>query len=195
MMQTPVQIASRGFTLPPWWRERILDKAEKLGEFHHRITACRVVVEEPPRHKRKGRPYTVRIDLELPRAFIVVDREPAPTLDEAVERAFDAAGRRLQDLARRLNHDVKHHERAPVGRVAALFPDGGYGFLETEDGREIYFHRNSVLGGGFSRLTPGSSVRFAEEKGEKGPQASTVSVVTLAPRPERRRRRRAAAGV
>ena len=36
------------------------------------------------------------------------------------------------------------------------------------------FHRNSVLDGGFSRLTVGARVAFAEEMGENGPQASTV---------------------
>ena len=46
----------------------------------------------------------------------------------------------------------------------------------TGDGREIYFHRNSVLNGRFDRLERGAKVRFIEEMGEKGPQASTVVV-------------------
>jgi cold shock CspA family protein len=45
------------------------------------------------------------------------------------------------------------------------------------DGREIYFHRNAVLAGHFDRLRIGSQVRFAEEAGEKGPQASSVRLV------------------
>jgi cold shock CspA family protein len=61
--------------------------------------------------------------------------------------------------------------------VSKLFPDEGYGFLETPDGREVYFHRNSVLGADFDRLSIGTEVRFAEEEGEKGLQASTVTVV------------------
>jgi cold shock CspA family protein len=50
----------------------------------------------------------------------------------------------------------------------------GYGFLETVDGYEIYFHRNSVLDHAFDELSIGSQVSFVAEKGEKGPQASTV---------------------
>jgi cold shock CspA family protein len=65
----------------------------------------------------------------------------------------------------------------PRGRVIRLFREEGYGFLETPDGREIYFHRNSVLHPGFDRLEIGTEVRFAEEEGEKGPQASTVAIV------------------
>ncbi len=54
--------------------------------------------------------------------------------------------------------------------------DGGFGFIETPDGREIYFHRNSVLNDGFPRLDVGTRVTFAEEMGEKGPQATTVHI-------------------
>ena len=51
------------------------------------------------------------------------------------------------------------------------------GFIETADGREIYFHRNSVLNDAFSRLAPGTRVAFSEEMGEKGPQASSVKLL------------------
>jgi cold shock CspA family protein len=40
--------------------------------------------------------------------------------------------------------------------------------------RRIYFHRNSVIDGGFDRLAVGAHVAFTEEEGDKGPQASTV---------------------
>jgi cold shock CspA family protein len=56
-------------------------------------------------------------------------------------------------------------------------PEWGYGFLETPDGRELYFHEHSVLDGGFPELEVGSEVRFIEEPGEKGPQATTVTPV------------------
>jgi cold shock CspA family protein len=69
---------------------------------------------------------------------------------------------------------VKAHELTPHARVTKLFPEENYGFLETPDGIEVYFHRNSVLGGGFDRLQIGMEVSFVEEEGEKGPQASTV---------------------
>ncbi len=52
-----------------------------------------------------------------------------------------------------------------------------FGFLESADGREVYFHRNSVLDGAFARLQVGSRVSFAEEAGDKGPQASTVHLL------------------
>ena len=48
------------------------------------------------------------------------------------------------------------------------------GFLETADGRAVYFDRSSVVDGGFGALDVGAPVRFTEEAGEKGPQATTV---------------------
>jgi len=97
-------------------------------------------------------------------------------LRQAINDAFRAAGRRLEDYARRRRGDVKTHEELPVARVTRLFTDKGYGFLTAADGREIYFHRDAVLNGGFARLKVGTSVTFAEEAGEKGPQASTVRI-------------------
>jgi len=54
---------------------------------------------------------------------------------------------------------------------------GEFGFLEAADGHEVYFHRNSVLDGAYNRLAVGTHVAFAEEMGEKGPQASTVKLL------------------
>ena len=51
------------------------------------------------------------------------------------------------------------------------------GFIETADGREIYFHRNAVLDGAYRRLRGGSEVRFVEVEGAKGAQASTVRLI------------------
>lgn len=95
----------------------------------------------------------------------------------AIRDAFDAARRKLQDYARRERGVVKVHEGSPHGRVSKVFPEEGFGFLETHDGREIYFHEHSVLESGFAGLKVGTEVHFVEEAGEKGPQASTVMPV------------------
>ena len=83
----------------------------------------------------------------------------------------------MADPPSRQRGDVKHHEEPTHARISALFPDKGYGFLTTQDGREIYFHEHSVLNRKFKQLEIGMEVRFAEEMGEKGPQASSVTVV------------------
>ena len=75
-----------------------------------------------------------------------------------------------------MRRDTKAHAEQPLAKVAGIDRTGGFGFLETADGREVYFHRNSVLDGGFDKLDAGQRVVFVEEEGEKGPQASTVRI-------------------
>ena len=71
---------------------------------------------------------------------------------------------------------MKYHEELPHAVISNLFPDNGYGFLTTPDGMEVYFHANSVLNKDFAGLKVGMKVRFVREKGDKGPQASSVTV-------------------
>jgi cold shock CspA family protein len=97
-------------------------------------------------------------------------------LHQAIHNAFKAAGRRLQDYARRQRGDTKKLKPLPVAKVTQLFPEKGHGFLITPEGREIYFHKDSVLNRAFTRLKVGTAVTFAEEQGDKGPQASTVRI-------------------
>jgi cold shock CspA family protein len=95
----------------------------------------------------------------------------------ALDDAFKRARRRLQDQVRRLQGYVKHHQGQTVGTVVRISPTRNFGFLQTSAGRELYFHRNSVLNDKFSRLSPGTRVTFVEEMGDKGPQASTVKLL------------------
>ncbi|MCC6347025.1 MAG: HPF/RaiA family ribosome-associated protein [Nitrospirales bacterium] len=172
-----LQITARTVELDDWLKEEITRRAAKLESAYQRIIHCRVVVEVPHRHKRDGVLYNIRIDLHVPGAVLMVEREPNEDLTAAMRDAFDAARRKLEDYSRQQRGDVKRRAEAPHARVSALFPEDGYGFLTTSEGSEMYFHENSVLNGDFKRLRIGAEVRFAEEEGEKGPQASTVALV------------------
>jgi len=200
-MQSPLQITFRNITPSATIEEWIRDEADKLDSFYNRVMGCRVAIEVPHRHHRKGSPYHIRIDLTVPGEEIVVKREPSlshrarqlgetgikkhlevktphKNLRLAINDAFRAAGRRLQDYARRQRGDVKSHPPLQVARVGKILQDEGYGFLTSDDGRGIYFHKNSVLNRAFSRLKVGTRVSFIEEPGEKGPQASTVRIIS-----------------
>jgi len=120
----------------------------------------------------------IRIDITVPGSEVVAGRDNG--LNHAHEDfyvaicdAFNTARRQLEDQLRRTQRKVKNHETPPHGRVIEYFPEEGYGKIQTPDGREIYFHENSVLNGGFRPLNIGSEVRFVEGQGEMGPQAST----------------------
>lgn len=171
------QITSRGIELSKLQKEEIRGKIERLGKYYERIMRCRVVVEAPHRHKHEGRQFRVCIEMRVPGEDIIVKRQLNEDLDIALRDAFDAARREIEDYVRRQRGAVKYHEEPPQGRITSLFLDKGYGFLTTLDGREIYFHKNSVINRDFSQLKTGMRVRFAEEEGDKGPQASSVTII------------------
>lgn len=209
-MSFPVQVTYRNVPASPAIEDWVRKQAEKLETFHPRIVRCRVVIDLAHRHLRRGNRFLVKVLLSVPGAQLTarnlaapVDPEklleagrkvkryeiavPQKELRQAIADAFHSAGRQLQDMVRLQRGKVKTHEGV-VAQVVEVFPSQGYGFLETAEGRRVYFHRNSVLHDAFADLTRGAIVRFAEEKGEKGPQATTVQM--LRPSQQRRRSRR-----
>jgi len=176
MARIPLQITSRNFEPTGEIESYIQQKAEKLDKFHRDLMSCRVLLEVPHRNRNSGLVYNARIDMVLPGREIVIRREAHEDLHRAVNLAFDAALKRVQAYARRKRGEVKRHEEPPRGRVASLFPEQGYGFITALDGRDVYFHRNSVLNENFETLGIGTEVVFNEEEGLRGPQASSVRI-------------------
>ena len=182
-MQTPLQVDFQGVPKTSQVKDAIEKHVAQLEQRYGRITSCRVALRAPGAHHQNGGLYEVTIQLALPNGREVNVGRTAPAderhadLTFAINDAFKRARRRLQDNVRRLQGVVKQHDGPPTATVVRLDPSGDFGFLETGDGREIYFHRNSVLDAGFSHLTVGARVSFVEEAGEKGPQASTVKVL------------------
>ena len=52
----------------------------------------------------------------------------------------------------------------------------GYGFIEQEDGPDIFVHHSGINAAGFKTLNEGEQVRFDIEQGEKGTRAVNVTV-------------------
>ena len=196
-MKLPLQISFRNMKPSEAVEARVREEVAKLETFYAGIMHCRIVVELPHKHHRKGDLYHIRIDITVPGAELVVKREPSlhaslrksdaekqlksyeahaahTDVFVVIRDVFKEARRQLQDYARRIRGQTKTHLPQPSGRVSRLFPEEGYGFLRASDGTEIYFHKNSVLHDEFNRLTIGTWVAFNEEMGEKGVQASTV---------------------
>lgn len=198
-MLLPVQVTFRNVPEEPRLREYVEKEALKLERFYNRISSCRVMLERPQKAP-SSKLYHVRIDLGLPGGELVVKHTPSlhgELVDtkhpesrreaenvllhknprRAIHEAFQEMGRRLQDYARRQEGAVKSDQPMEEGIVKDIFPDAGYGYLEGQDGRAVYFNQASVLGGRFGRLRIGTRAAFAEEMGEKGPQASTVRII------------------
>lgn len=174
-MQVPLEISTRLVELTPALEDDLRKRAAKLERYYDRITSCRIAVERPSNHHNEGGPYRVRLDITVPGSELVANKE-AEDLNTAIRDAFQAAERQVEAFSQRRRGDVKTPVGPPTGRIVRIFQEDGFGFIGDSDGREIYFHRNSVLEG-FESLQVGSEVRFAEEQGIEGPQASTVSLV------------------
>lgn len=176
----PVRIVWHHVEPSPTVESRIHQQAERLARLCPEALDCLVTVDAPPRHHHHGGLWGVRIDLSVPHGEVLVGGgdhaldHRFEDLHVAVDAAFRALRRRYQDWQRVRRHDVKVHAEPALATVARISKARRHGFLETPDGREIYFHANAVLGSGFRALRPGSRVRFVEEPGEQGPQASTV---------------------
>src|SRR5574340_594469 len=108
-MDLPLQITWRGIAHSEALDAAIREKAAKLQQFHDGLMRCKVVVELPSRHKQQGRHFTVRVELKLPASDIAVVREHDEDVHVALRDAFDAARRKLRDLAHEQRGEVKTH--------------------------------------------------------------------------------------
>jgi ribosomal subunit interface protein len=181
-MQIQPQITFRHMDPSPALEAKIRQRIDELELHHTHLTSCRAVIELDHRHHHQGNLYHVRVDLTLPGHELFAGREsPKRQAYEdayvAVRDVFDSLQRQLEELGRRQRHEVKHHQIPLHGRITDLVPDEDYGRIASADGRDIYFHRNSLIGCDYRKLAIGMEVRFAEEMGDEGPQASSVSLI------------------
>ena len=125
-MTRPVHITFRNMGVSPALEQEIRSRAAWLETFYPGIVGCRVLLEIPHRHRKRGRPLHVRIELSLPGEDVIVNHEPtlhstarpgprkSEELDDrhkealvVLHEAFDVARRRVEDVARRQRGDVK----------------------------------------------------------------------------------------
>ena len=149
-MTLPLQITFRNMKHSSEVEDWIRAEADKLETYYHRIVGCRVAIEVPHRHHKKGKPLHIRIDLTLPGKEIVIKREPVamrrtPVNGEAaatspattksphadlelvIHDAFKSAARRVQDFARRQRGEVKRHQ-AVLAKAETLPASSDSGF-------------------------------------------------------------------
>lgn len=66
----------------------------------------------------------------------------------------------------------------PTGTIKKLVADKGFGFIKTQDGKDIFFHHSVVADHGFDNLAEGQQVEFTIDQGSdrgKGPRAGSVT--------------------
>jgi ribosome-associated translation inhibitor RaiA len=101
-MHEHLQITFRGMSPSPAVEALIEQRVERLAHASALVRRCHVVLELPHRHQKKGRQFSVRLDITTPLGEVVVTRAPEDAslhqpLQTLVRDAFDAAARQLED--------------------------------------------------------------------------------------------------
>lgn len=69
---------------------------------------------------------------------------------------------------------LQEEEKNMQGKVKWFNESKGFGFIEAEDGKDVFVHFSAIQGDGFKTLNEGENVEFDLEQGQKGPAAANV---------------------
>ena len=180
-MERPLEIVFHNMPPSAEIERLVREKVGKLEKFYPRLVGCRVAVESPHKQHKTGNVPEVHIELQVPGQTLVVRHErgarlrrASPNARSSVRDAFDAAKANLQDYKRKQAREVKPRPAPLQARISEVFAERDYGFITTAEGKELYFHRNSVMDGPFKELKRGDTVHFVEAAGDTGPTAAKV---------------------
>jgi cold shock CspA family protein len=181
-MHVPVEIFFKDVKKTDEIMEIINRRIARLEKICSYINSCRIAVEKPQFVPECGSTYRFRIDITIPHGHEIIAERRADKgslhdpLSIVIGKTFDIAERKIKKLVNQQHRQTKKHE-AQLGVISKIMKDEGYGFLITiDDSREIYFHKNSVLRSNFDKLVVGTIVRYVDEEGLEGPQATTVDM-------------------
>ena len=145
-----------------------------LSEGHTDLIDVRITARSSAHHKHGDK--EIRITCEARGKEIVATRS-RPDAGQALIEVLDAFEREVRRLReRRIDRRNQRPAEPPyLGIVDRIFPDKGYGFVLTDGGEQVYFHRNAVRGAlEFDGLAEGARVSLNLEAGDDGPQATVV---------------------
>jgi len=182
-MQVPPEIAFRGLEPTDSLKDLILEGIEKLEKVYPNLISCRTVVADDTPGRHSGQTYRVRLELGIPNHTVIVDKSDPDSIEhkdvgQAIREAFSIARKRLLEMKERQRGEENIQELPPHGRITRLLMDDTgvrYGFLESQEGRQIYFHEEALVDVDYDDLEVGDEVRYAAAEGDEGPQASTVA--------------------
>jgi cold shock CspA family protein/ribosome-associated translation inhibitor RaiA len=149
-------------------------RLELLAEGHDDLIDLRITGRKTRHHLHGG--HEVRITCQARGSEIVAART-RPDLGLALNEALDAFEREVHRLRGKRRDLSRSQPPQPpyLGIVDRIFREEGFGFILTDDGEQVYFHRNAVKEGlDFDRLEEADRVGLNVEPGREGPQATTV---------------------
>jgi cold shock CspA family protein/ribosome-associated translation inhibitor RaiA len=146
----------------------------RLTEGHSDLIDLRITGRQTGHHRHGDQ--EVRITCQA-RGRELVAARTRPDLGLALDEVLDAFEREVHRLREKRRDLSRKPEPEPphLGIVDRIFRRDGYGFILTDSGEQVYFHRNAVKEGlDFDRLQEADRVALNVEAGNKGPQATAV---------------------
>jgi cold shock CspA family protein/ribosome-associated translation inhibitor RaiA len=144
------------------------------------LVDVRITAQKTEHHRHGGQEVSIVCEARGKR---IVASRTRPDAGLALNEALDAFEREVRRLRGRRNGKRAERPASPpeLGIVDEVRRDDGFGFILTDAGERVYFHRNAVHGGlDFERLETGQRVGLNFEGGRQGPQATVV----VAPPPD-----------
>lgn len=158
--------------LEPGLRDWMTARLDALSAPEQDILHARVTVVKHVHHLQGS--DEARVVLVLSGKTLSATRT-GDTIADALYEVFDVIERELHDFRTVRRGVTKAPGPRPRGRIVRVFPDEGYGFIETEAHREVYFHAHAVHGIPFAHLHVNMVVDLDIEAGHAGLQATRVT--------------------
>jgi len=172
-----LKVETRNVELRKGWQNKIDEEKDKLiRHFAGFVLHLRVSIEGTAHHKEGG--YELKLVASVPHDTVVVTRKGANVGPLLVE-AFDVLTQQMKEMQRKkrqsqTSNDAAADDGTRYGVIQKVSPFESYGFIVSQDAREIYFHENALKDVSIDALSEGDAVTYAESSGDKGPQASWV---------------------
>ena len=167
-----IELQTRHLTLDPARRELIEQLAGRIANRFPDTMRLHVTLEHVPHHRHGSERVTLLGHAE---ARTLRSEKQGEDMREAIRAAFAAFESSLARHHARHRRPVKGAGARLRGSIKRIFRGAGYGFIHDGPGHDVYFHRDSLQGLRFDRLSPGDPVEFELEQGERGPQAARVA--------------------
>lgn len=171
-----LQVEGRNLDIRKVWQDKIDSEKTRLDRHHPGLVHnLRVTVSSTSHHKEGG--YELQVVASVPNETVVVKRK-GEKVRALLGDAFDTLGLQLKELQRKRRQTSTVVEGITAvssdGIIKKLVPYESYGFIAATDGREVYFHENSLKDLNMDQLNEGDAVKFGEGQGDKGPCAGWV---------------------
>ena len=166
-----LEIQTRHTDLDPRWRDFIEESATRLAGRFPEVLRLHVTLRHAQHHRRGFEEAAAVVNV---REGTIRVRKDGPRILDALRAVFKTLERECSEHRQRRRGRERFAGPRLRGSVERIFREGGYGFILLPEGKEEYFHRDSLREIEFQSLEPGDPVEVQVEEGSAGLRASSV---------------------